>query len=70
MYLLRVVCDQTAPSIFRECNEKGWAYVFKQPQTVEELRQCMEAVGGCPTQSIGKDGDASPDLSLGSIFSN
>ena len=51
------LCDQTAPTIFRECNEQGWAYVFKQPETPDELRQCIEAVEGCPTSSIGTDGD-------------
>ena len=51
------LCDQTAPSIFRECNEQGWAYVFKQPETPEELRQCQLAVECCPTESIGTDGD-------------
>ena len=51
------LCDETAPTVFRECNEQGWAYVFHQPETEEELRQCMEAVGGCPTESIGIDGD-------------
>ena len=51
------LCDKTAPTVFRECNEQGWAYVFHQPETEEELRQCMEAVGGCPTESIGIDGD-------------
>jgi ferredoxin len=51
------LCDETAPSVFRECNEQGWAYVFKQPETSEEFRKCMEAVGGCPTQSIGIDGE-------------
>jgi ferredoxin len=49
------LCDRIAPSNFRECNEQGWAYVFKQPETPEELRLCMAAVGSCPTQSIGTD---------------
>jgi ferredoxin len=56
------LCDQTAPTVFRECNEQGWAFVFKQPKTPEELRKCLEAVGGCPTQSIGSDGNAGPEL--------
>jgi ferredoxin len=51
------LCDETAPTIFRECNEQGWAYVFKQPETLEELHWCQAAVDGCPTTSIGTDGD-------------
>jgi ferredoxin len=51
------LCDEIAPSIFRECNEQGWAYVFKQPETPEELQLCLDAVGSCPTSSIGTDGD-------------
>lgn len=51
------LCDEIAPTVFRERNEQGWAYVFHQPETAEELRQCMEAVEGCPNESIGIDGD-------------
>jgi ferredoxin len=51
------LCDQIAPTVFRERNEQGWAYVFHQAETPEELRQCVEAIEGCPTSSIGMDGD-------------
>jgi ferredoxin len=51
------LCDQTAPTVFRECNEQGWAFVFHQPTTPDELRLAREAVEGCPTASIGTDGD-------------
>jgi ferredoxin len=51
------LCNAIAPSHFRECIEQGWAYVFKQPETPTELRQCIEAVEACPTSSIGMDGD-------------
>ena len=52
------LCDGMAPTIFRECNDQGWAYVFKQPETPDELRLCLDALGACPTGSIGADGDA------------
>jgi ferredoxin len=50
------LCDMTAPTVFRECNEQGWAYVFHQPMTSEELAACIQALEGCPTSSIGNDG--------------
>ncbi len=51
------LCDETAPTVFREHKERGWAYVFHQPETPEELERVREAVEGCPTESIGTDGD-------------
>jgi ferredoxin len=50
------LCVEIASSIFRECNEQGWAYVFKQPDSLEELKLCIDAVESCPTESIGIDG--------------
>jgi ferredoxin len=50
------LCDEHAPLIFRECNEQGWAYVYHQPVTSEELRLAIEAKESCPTNSIGDDG--------------
>ena len=51
------LCRETAPTVFREENEFGWASVFRQPVTAEELQLTLEAVEGCPTESIGTDGD-------------
>ena len=51
------LCDETAPTVFREHNERGWAFVFHQPTTPDELLRVQEAVEGCPTESIGADGD-------------
>lgn len=50
------LCDEIAPTVFGE-NERGWAYVFHQPSTLDELLRVQEAVEGCPTESIGSDGD-------------
>jgi ferredoxin len=51
------LCVETAPTVFREHNESGWAFVFHQPETAEEFALVKEAVEGCPTESIGSDGD-------------
>ena len=51
------LCVEIAPPIFAEHKETGNAYVSRQPQTPEETRLAMEAVEGCPTESIGIDGD-------------
>ncbi len=51
------LCVETAPTVFREFKERGWAYVFAQPASEEEERAAMDAVEGCPTESIGFDGD-------------
>src|SRR5262249_25066489 len=57
------LCEQTAPTVFRECNEQGWAYVFHQPETAQELHQAIEALEGCPTASIGRDAKERADMS-------
>ena len=54
-----VDCDQcrnTAPNSFRRQDDGNYAYVFKQPQTAEEIAQAEEARICCPTESIGNDG--------------
>jgi ferredoxin len=51
------LCAQIAPTVFREFEVSGWAYVFRQPSTEEELKAVREAFGACPTESIGRDGD-------------
>lgn len=51
------LCVQTAPALFREQTARGWAYVQRQPQTEQEFEYAMKALEGCPTESIGCDGD-------------
>ena len=51
------LCRATAPTVFRYEKESGWASVFHQPVTPEELRLAIEAIEGCPTASIGDDGE-------------
>ena len=51
------LCDETAPAVFKEHGTSGWAFVFHQPKTAEEEAATREAVEGCPTASIGTDGE-------------
>ena len=49
-------CQHDAPNNFRY-GEHGMSYVFKQPTTFEEIRQCEEALTSCPLGAIRDDGD-------------
>ncbi len=51
------LCRETAPDFFTRSDDNGYSFVFKQPQTQEEIDQCMEALEGCPVEAIGDDGD-------------
>jgi ferredoxin len=51
------LCVEIVSAIYAEHNDRGWAYVFRQPQTPEEIRLAMEAADSCPTESIGTTGD-------------
>ena len=49
------VCQYVAPNHFRY-GEYGMSYVFQQPTTPEEIKQCEEAVVGCPVEAVREDG--------------
>jgi ferredoxin len=51
------VCRDTAPNNFARNGRKGYAFVLRQPQTTEELERCQEALGVCPVDAIGCDGE-------------
>ena len=51
------LCRQIAPKSFTRQDEGGYSYVFKQPQTGEEIAQAEEARISCPTETIGNDGE-------------
>ena len=51
------LCTEIAPEFYKEDKGNGWAYVHNQPKTNEEIELAMEALIGCPTESIGSDGD-------------
>jgi len=50
------VCRDTSPANFRRNDENGYSYVYKQPETSEELALCKEAFDACPVEAIGDDG--------------
>ena len=51
------ICRETAPGTFRRDDTEGVSYVWKQPTTPEELALAQEALSGCPTDTIGSDGE-------------
>lgn len=50
-------CIMSAEGNFAMEDDEGHAYVKKQPQTPEEIEQCLEALEGCPVEAIGEDGE-------------
>jgi ferredoxin len=50
-------CRSTAPQFFTRDDEIGFSIVYRQPVTLDELALAEEAREGCPTESIGNDGD-------------
>ena len=51
------LCRNTAPKFFNRYEEGGYTVVFRQPQSLEEIALASEALEGCPTGSIGNDGE-------------
>lgn len=49
-------CVIEAPNNFKMDEETWQAYVFKQPTTPEEEKQCLDAMNICPVESILDDG--------------
>ena len=45
-------CVDEAPSNFKMDRSSWGAYVFKQPETVEEENQCKAAMKCCPVEAI------------------
>lgn len=50
------VCCDDAPNNFRMDRANYGAYVFKQPETPEEERDCKNAMDACPMAAIHDDG--------------
>jgi ferredoxin len=48
------VCRNTAPEFFRRDDDIGFSVVYRQPATKAETDLCVEAMFGCPTESIGR----------------
>ena len=47
-------CQEVAPNNFRY--EDGLSFVFSQPKSLEEEKQCEEAVANCPLAAVKGDG--------------
>ena len=50
------LCRSLAPGFFSRHDETGYSFVHRQPVTPHEIEQAEEALIGCPTESIGRDG--------------
>ena len=49
-------CDQCrshAPDFFMRDDDEATSFVYRQPATETEIELCIDAMEGCPTQSIG-----------------
>ena len=49
------LCRETAPNNFTRNDDGGYSFVYKQPATDDEEKQCKEAKEGCPVEAIGDD---------------
>jgi ferredoxin len=54
-------CQDAAPNNFRY-GENGLSFVFKQPDTPEEVERCQQAVDRCPMEAIRNDGELATQL--------
>jgi ferredoxin len=52
------VCRVTAPENFQRHENKGYSYVFRQPESPDEDARCQEAMDSCPVEAIGSNGTA------------
>lgn len=52
------LCRTTAPNNFKQNEDEGYSYVYKQPENEEEAKLCKEALEECPVEAIGCDGAA------------
>jgi ferredoxin len=51
------LCESLAPSSFRAADAGTHDFVFKQPETDEEVSAAEEALASCPVAAIGNDGE-------------
>ena len=50
------LCRETAPNNFTRADDEGYSFVYKQPANEEEESPCIEAMEGCPVETIGDNG--------------
>ena len=51
------LCRETAPSNFTRQDDAGYSFVFKQPETPEEITRAESARDICPQAAIAEDGE-------------
>ena len=56
------LCRSAAPAFFIRDDEIGFSIVHRQPSTPDEIALAEEALQGCPTESIGNDGETAESL--------
>ena len=49
------LCVGTAPENFKMTDDESYAFVCKQPEGDAETEACVEAMGDCPSEAIGRD---------------
>lgn len=50
------LCRSTAGFAFERNPSLHVSFVYRQPETEEELRLCEKALAECPVEAIGRDG--------------
>lgn len=50
------LCVDIDPDHFTMNDDESYAYVYKQPETDDEIDACEEALEACPVEAIGNDG--------------
>jgi len=48
------ICYTDAPQLFKD-DEDGNAYLYRQPENAEEIRQCEDMADSCSVGSIKKE---------------
>ena len=47
-------CFEAHPEFFGESEEDGFAFVYTQPKTADEIESAEEALDDCPVEAIGQ----------------
>jgi len=50
------LCRELATDFFRRQDDRGYSYVYRQPEGEEGTEDCAEAMDSCPVGAIGSDG--------------
>ena len=49
------MCNVVSPNNFLINEDQGKAFVYKQPESSEEISLCDEAIESCPVEAISKE---------------